>query len=67
MNYLCLLVHADCLPETYSYDSTYERAYDEYPYLFQCVAAFEESRAKRTSRVHRCAGVVNTNEVDENQ
>ena len=58
---------ANHLPDERCKDSTSEWTYDEYPEVRKCLSAFEESWTDRACRVHRCASVVNTYKVDENE
>lgn len=57
----------DNFPDASSQQSTYERAYEEDPYVSESLAASEDSRTERTCWVNRSTSEVYANEVDENQ
>ena len=64
-NYDFLFTNA--FPSVSRYCSTDERSNNEYPQLFQCRAACENSRSYTTCRVYRCSCQWNTYDVNENE
>ncbi len=47
--------------------AAYERSYDEYPNVLQCVTANQKSRSDGTSRINGCAGVADSKQMNQNQ
>ena len=60
-------VAADAAPDAGSAGSSDERANDEYPEVCESLTTLEYGGSDGTGGVHACAGVVDANEVDEDQ
>ena len=65
--YVYLFLFSNNLPNACCNGCTCEWTYDEHPKVANSLTTFEDSWTDGTSRIDRCARVVDTHEVDENE